>query len=54
MNDETPTSFSKDDVTAMVRAAFREGWMARHQLREPDENDVENDWIVSTARKALR
>ncbi|MBV6633177.1 MAG: methyltransferase domain-containing protein [Alphaproteobacteria bacterium] len=52
MSDETKAGSAKGDVAAIIRAAFREGWMARHQLREPDENDVENDWIISEARKA--
>tara|TARA_X000000368_G_scaffold253949_1_gene200739 strand:+ start:32697 stop:32822 length:126 start_codon:yes stop_codon:yes gene_type:complete len=36
-----------------VRAAFHKGWMVRHELRAPDENDVANDWVVSKARKTL-
>tara|TARA_Y100000588_G_scaffold216349_1_gene230301 strand:- start:112 stop:351 length:240 start_codon:yes stop_codon:yes gene_type:complete len=42
-----------DRVEQLVRAAFHEGWMAHHELRAPDENDVANDWVVSKARKTL-
>ena len=41
------------EVEAMVKAAYKEGWLARHALRQPDENDVMNDWITSDARKAV-
>ncbi|MEO0391964.1 MAG: hypothetical protein AAF213_01815 [Pseudomonadota bacterium] len=40
-------------VEASVKAAYQEGWQARHDLRQPDAQDVGNDWMTSEARQAL-
>lgn len=46
-------NISTEELTAMVEAAFREGW--QRKAMEPDyaNYDIDEDWTYSSAKEAV-